>query len=60
MKEGEIITLTAYNRMTGNTLPLTFKWEISSGTILEGQGTNSIKVDTTGMGGKTINADHRC
>jgi hypothetical protein len=56
VKEGAIVTLTAVDAMEGNTLPLTFRWEISAGTILEGQGTNTITVDTAGMGGKTINA----
>ena len=34
----------------------TYHWAVSAGTIVEGQGTNSIKVDTKGLGGKTVTA----
>lgn len=33
-----------------------YKWIVSGGDIIEGQGTKSIKVDTTGLGGQTIKA----
>jgi hypothetical protein len=33
-----------------------YKWAVSAGTITEGQGTSSIKVDTTGLAGQTIKA----
>ena len=33
-----------------------YNWTVSAGTIIEGQGTNSIKVDTTGLAGQTIRA----
>ena len=33
-----------------------YNWTISAGTIIEGQGTNRIKVDTTGLAGQTIRA----
>ncbi|HEX9919834.1 MAG TPA: hypothetical protein VGA87_11735, partial [Pyrinomonadaceae bacterium] len=32
----------------------TFNWTVSAGTISSGQGTSSIKVDTTGIGGQTV------
>jgi hypothetical protein len=35
---------------------LTYSWSLSSGKISEGQGTPSIIVDTTGMGGRRITA----
>src|SRR5215813_14258675 len=33
-----------------------FNWTISEGTIIEGQGTDTIKVETTGLAGQTIKA----
>lgn len=35
---------------------LTYSWSLSNGRISEGQGTPSIMVDTTGMGGRRITA----
>lgn len=40
---------------SGNVTPA-YRWTVSGGTIIEGQGTTSIKVDTTGLGGQTIKA----
>ena len=40
---------------SGNVTPV-YKWTVSAGRIIEGQGTTSIKVDTTGLGGQTIKA----
>lgn len=34
----------------------TFNWTVSAGTISSGQGTSSIRVETTGIGGQTITA----
>ena len=34
----------------------TFNWTVSAGSISSGQGTSSIKVDTTGIGGQTVTA----
>ena len=34
----------------------TFNWTVSAGTISSGQGTSTIRVDTTGVGGQTITA----
>jgi hypothetical protein len=34
----------------------TFNWTVSAGAISSGQGTSSIKVDTTGIGGQTVTA----
>src|SRR5262245_59610006 len=30
-----------------------YNWTVSAGTIIQGQGTDTIKVDTTGLGGQT-------
>lgn len=40
---------------SGNVTPI-FNWNVSAGRIIEGQGTNSIKVDTTGLAGQTLRA----
>lgn len=33
-----------------------YNWSVSAGRIIEGQGTDTIKVDTTGLGGQTVRA----
>ena len=33
-----------------------YKWTLSAGTIIEGQGTDTIKVDTNGLAGQTVRA----
>ena len=33
-----------------------YNWSVSAGKIIEGQGTNTIKVDTTGLAGETVRA----
>ena len=50
--------LTFTSRATGGTPSITpaYNWTVSAGTIIEGQGTNTIKVNTTGLAGQTIRA----
>jgi hypothetical protein len=50
--------LTFTSRYTGGTPAITpaYNWTVSAGTIMEGQGTNTIKVNTTGLAGQTIRA----
>lgn len=36
--------------------PLIYNWTVSAGTIIEGQGTSSIKVSTAGLDGQSITA----
>ena len=36
--------------------PPVFSWTVSPGTIIEGQGTSTIRVDTTGLAGQTVRA----
>jgi hypothetical protein len=36
--------------------PPVFAWTVSAGTIIEGQGTNTIKVDTRGLAGQIVKA----
>ena len=51
--------LTFTSRYSGgvpaNVTPV-YNWTVSAGTIIEGQGTDTIKVDTKGLGGQTVRA----
>ena len=51
--------LTFTSRYTGgvpaNVNPV-YNWTVSAGTIIEGQGTGTIKVDTKGLSGETVRA----
>lgn len=51
--------ITFSSRLTGgvpaNTNAL-YNWTVSAGTIIQGQGTDTIKVDTAGLGGQTVSA----
>lgn len=38
-------------------VPLRYDWRVANGRIISGQGTPSIRVDTRGMGGKTVDAE---
>jgi len=51
--EGQPMTFTA--NFSGNQ-SITYNWSVSAGTISSGQGTSSITVDTTGLGGQTVTA----
>ena len=51
--------ITFTSRYTGGTpanVTPVYNWSVSAGTIIEGQGTSTIKVDTTGLGGQTVRA----
>jgi len=56
VQEGAPATFTA--RYMPGTPPVspTYNWTVSAGTITSGQGTDTITVDTKGMGGQTITA----
>ncbi|HXQ70868.1 MAG TPA: hypothetical protein VN844_10295 [Pyrinomonadaceae bacterium] len=50
------LTFTSnYNGGTAGITPV-YNWTVSAGTIIEGQGTDRIKVDTKGLAGQTIRA----
>jgi hypothetical protein len=54
---GEPVTFNA--RLTGGVPANTnavYNWTVSVGRIIEGQGTDTIKVDTTGAGGQSVKA----
>lgn len=54
--EGDPVPFTAINRGTAP-MPLKYVWRVVNGTIISGQGTPKIVVDSSGMGGKTIEAE---
>jgi hypothetical protein len=51
--EGQPITFTS---SVSSDQTVTYNWSVSAGTISGGQGTSSITVDTTGLGGQTVTA----
>jgi hypothetical protein len=53
---GSPITFTASVEGGDTSVTPTFNWSVSAGTITSGQGTSSITVDTTGIGGQTVTA----
>jgi hypothetical protein len=54
-KAGKLVTFVV--RYTAGAGPLpTFRWKVSAGKIVGGEGTDLITVDSTGLGGKTIKA----
>jgi hypothetical protein len=55
-KDGEPLTFTANVSGGDPNVTPTFNWTVSAGTISSGQGTSSITVDTTGIGGQTVTA----
>jgi hypothetical protein len=50
--------VTFTSRASGGTPSIApvYNWTVSAGTIIEGQGTDTIKVNTTGLAGQTIRA----
>jgi hypothetical protein len=54
--EGAPLTFTANVSGGDQNVTPTFNWTVSAGTISSGQGTSSITVDTTGVGGQTVTA----
>ncbi len=51
--EGGTITYTASVTPDAN---VTYNWSVSAGTITSGQGTSTIEVSTTGLGGQAVTA----
>lgn len=56
--EGDLVTFTATNRGTNSNNPLKYVWTITpaiaASKITSGQGTDTITIDTTGMGGQSV------
>ncbi len=57
--EGDLVTFAAFDSVNASSTPLKYKWTVYPETvrITSGQGTPSITVDSTGMGGQTIRAE---
>ena len=53
---GEPVTFTSNVTGGSSNITPTYNWVVSAGTIIEGQGTNTIRVDTTGLAGQTLTA----
>jgi len=56
INEGDLVTFAAINSGTAP-IPIKYVWSVVNGELKAGQGTPTITVDSTGMGGKTINAE---
>jgi hypothetical protein len=55
VKTGEPMTFTA-NVSGGTQTSVTYNWTVSAGSIISGQGTPSITVDTAGLSGQNVTA----
>jgi hypothetical protein len=54
---GEPLTFSSrYNGGVPANVSPNYNWTVSAGTILSGQGTDTIRVDTTGLAGQTVRA----
>lgn len=53
---GQAVTFTASVTGGPEGFTPTYNWSVSAGTISSGQGTSTITVDTTGLGGQTVTA----
>ena len=53
---GQPITFTASVSGGDPNATFTYNWSVSAGTISSGQGTSTITVDTTGLGGQSVTA----
>jgi len=56
VEAGQPITFTASVTGGPEGAAWTYNWSVSAGTITSGQGTSSIQVDTTGVGGQSVTA----
>ena len=56
INDGDLVTFAAINQGT-TPVPLRYAWRVSNGRVTSGLGTPSITVDSTGIGGSTINAE---
>jgi hypothetical protein len=56
VEDGDPVSFTANIAVGTPSTPLTYTWTVTGARIIEGQGTDSIKVDSKGLQGKTITA----
>jgi hypothetical protein len=59
INDGDATTFTADVRGGDESIPATYNWSVSAGTIMSGQGTPSITVNTNGLGRQTLTATVR-
>jgi len=53
---GQPVTLASVLTSNSSAVVPVYSWQVSAGKIIEGQGTNSVKVDTSDLGGQIITA----
>lgn len=54
VRGGVPVVVSAYVNGVDNKTPLVFDWSLSAGTIISGQGTSSVSVNTTGLDGQVL------
>jgi len=56
--EGDKIYFKAFNKVTSGAIPVNYLWSVlpSAAAIIDGLGTDTISIDTTGLGGQQIRA----
>ena len=59
VRDGDLITFATINTVTGGPAALNYLWKVTPSTarVTSGLGTESITVDTTGLGGQTVTAE---
>lgn len=59
IREGDLVTFVAINRVSGAEIPLSYRWRVypESAKVINGWGTSSITVDSTGLGGRILTAE---
>ena len=56
IKAGQPVTFTSNLSGGSGNVPSIYNWTVSGGTIISGQGTSSITVDTAGLAGQSLKA----
>ncbi|HZS44991.1 MAG TPA: hypothetical protein VFC63_07810 [Blastocatellia bacterium] len=56
INEGETLAITASVKGGDPNVSPTYNWAVSAGSILSGQGTSSIQIETKGLGDQTVTA----
>jgi hypothetical protein len=56
VEPGTPVVLTARVKNVSSDQLVVYKWKVSAGTIASGDGTATITIDTTGLGGQSITA----
>lgn len=56
VRDQPVTFTSSYTGGVPATINPVYNWSVSAGRIIEGQGTNTIKVDTTGLAGQSVTA----